>query len=61
MPMHMMHCLQHPSLVCVCVCVCVWIGGGGYGRVVTVAEATANIPNTDLGRREWGGGGVGCS
>ena len=49
----MMHCLQHPSLVCVYVCVD-W--GGGYGRVVTVAEATASRPNTDLGRRERGGG-----
>ena len=49
--------------VCVCVCVCVEGGGGlggrWYGRAVTVAEATANRPNTDLGRRERGGGGGG--
>ena len=43
--------------VCVCVCVCV-CRGRWYGRVVTVAEATAIRPNTDLGRRERGGGGV---
>ena len=38
-------------------------GGRWYGRVVTVAEATANRPNTYLGRRERGGGGGGvrCS